>query len=138
MPINHRFASLAFAFAAGLLASFCSYQWVTDPDRGARRALEERVVREARLVLTDYVSNGQRLEISDPLERIREAGKVYIYPATYGWELSGQYRRDGENEWHAFLMQLDGDAGLISLAVDDDDPALRARADADPKFSASR
>jgi len=138
MPINHRVAGLVFAFASGLLASFCSYQWITDPDRGAERKVEERVVREARLVLTDYVANRQPLEISDPLERVREAGKVYIYPTTYGWEISGQYRRSGEKQWHAFLMQLDEDARLISLAVDDDDPALHARADADPRFSVSR
>ena len=96
MMVNHRIMRVVFAFGIGLLASYCSYQWITDPDRAARRAVEEGVVREARLVLERYVGTESALEISDPLNRVREAGKVYIYPAPYGWEVSGQYRRDGK------------------------------------------
>ena len=135
MAVNHRVMSLVFAFAVGLSVSFCSYQWITNPDRGAQRAIEEGVVRESRRVLEEWVADGTVIEISDPLNRVREAGKVYIYPTAEGWELSGQYRRSGERRWHPYLMRLDGDARLISLAVDDNRPALLEKAAADTRFT---
>ena len=137
MQINHRVTSLVFAFSLGLLVSFCSYQWITDPDRRTQRAIEEGVVLQSRQVLEQYVGSKGGIEISDPLNRVREAGKVYIYPVESGWELSGQYRRVGERRWHAYLMNLDGDARLISLAVEDDDPALQEKARSDSRFSTS-
>ena len=124
MAVNHRIMSLAFAFGVGLLVSFCSYQWISNPERAEQRAIEEAVVRESRLILESVVSNGVQLEISDPLNRVREAGKVYIYPLDEGWELSGQYRRRGEQRWHPYLMVLDGASSLVSLHVQDDDPAV--------------
>jgi hypothetical protein len=135
MNVNHRLTSLLFAFAVGLTASFCSYQWITNPDRGAERAVEEAVVRASRRILESYVARSGDIEISDPLNRVREAGKVYIYPAADGWELSGQYRRVGERRWHAYLMSLDGDSELVSLSVEDSSPALAGIAETDPLFT---
>lgn len=135
MAVNHRAMSLVFAFGVGLFVSFCSYQWITNPERGAQRAVEEGVVRESRRILEEWVADGTTIEISDPLNRIREAGKVYIYPAADGWELSGQYRRTGERSWHAYLMKLDDDARLVSLAVDDNRPALLEKAATDTRFT---
>lgn len=137
MQINHRILSLVFAFSVGLLVSYCSYQWVTDPERGAQRAVEEGVVLESRRILQSYLGHAGNIEISDPLNRVREAGKVYIYPVEAGWELSGQYRRTGEARWHAYLMSLDTSAALLSLSVEDPDPDLAERAAADPKFAVS-
>ena len=137
MAINHRITGLIFAFGVGLTVSWCSYQWVTDTDRGAQRAIEEAVVLESREILRSYVSPGETIDISDPLNRVREAGKVYIYPSQAGWEISGQYRRDGELRWHPFLMQLDAESRLISLAVSDNDPATLARASGDSRFTAT-
>ena len=138
MQINHRISSLIFAFATGVLVSWCSYQWVTNPERAADRAVEERVVMEARAILDDYVSNGTVLELSDPLNRVREAGKVYIYPLPDGWELSGHYRRPDDSRWRPFLMVLDTNAALVSLAVDDPHPELATRAASDDRFTADR
>ena len=135
MNINHRVTSLVFAFAVGVLMSFCSYQWITNPDRGAQRAVEEAVVRESRLILDSYVGRSGEIEISDPLNRVREAGKVYIYPIPEGWEVSGQYRQSGADRWHPYLMTLDREGRLLTLMVRDSDPALLARAAADPLFS---
>ena len=135
MAVNHRAMSLVFAFGVGLSVSFCSYQWITNPDRGAQRAIEEGVVRESRIILDEWVADGTVIEISDPLNRVREAGKVYIYPTAEGWEISGQYRRTGERRWHAYLMTLDGDARLVSLAVEDNRPALLERAASDARFT---
>lgn len=129
--------SLVFAFGVGLLAAFMSYQWITNPERAAIRAIEEGVVRESRLILESWVESDESIEISDPLNRVREAGKVYIYPTDGGWELSGQYRRTGEREWHAYLMMLDTDARLVSLSVADDAPELAEKAASDSRFSIS-
>jgi len=135
MTVNHRVSSLVFAFAVGLLVSFWSYQWLTNPERGAERAVEEGVVRESRRILESWVAEDGKIEISDPLNRVRAAGKVYIYPLVDGWELSGQYRLIGEQRWHPYLMTLDTNAGLVSLAVEDSRPSLLEKAGQDPRFS---
>lgn len=137
MAVNHRIMGLVFAFGVGLLVSFCSYQWVSNPDRAAQRAIEESVVRESRLILESWVAYGRDIEISDPLNRVREAGKVYFYPTDDGWELSGQYRPTGDRTWHPYLMRLDADARLVSLSVEDDDPKLAEKAASDERFSIS-
>ena len=80
MQLNHRILRLVFAFGTGLLVSYWSYQWITIPQRAAERAVEEAVVQESRLVLLSYVADNEAVEISDALERVRAAGKVYIYP----------------------------------------------------------
>ena len=138
MQINHRIMGLVFALSTGLLVSWWSYQWVTNPDRAEDRAVEERVVLEVRAILHDYVANGTTLELSDPLNRVREAGKVYIYPLADGWELSGHYRRPDDSRWRPFLMVLDTNAELVSLAVDDPHPDVAARAAGDDRFTSDR
>ncbi len=135
MTVNHRIMSLVFAFGVGLLVSFFSYQWITNTERAAERAVEEAVVLESRLILMSVVSNGVELEMSDPLNRVREAGKVYIYPISDGWELSGQYRRAGEQRWHPYLMVLDGESKLVSLSVQDDDPTVALKAVSDARLT---
>jgi hypothetical protein len=135
MTVNHRIMSLVFAFGVGLLVSFFSYQWITNPELAAERAVEEAVVLESRLILMSAVSNGVELEMSDPLNRVREAGKVYIYPISDGWELSGQYRRAGEQRWHPYLMVLDGESKLVSLSVQDDDPTVALKAVSDARLT---
>ena len=135
MAINHKVTGPIFAVAVGLLASYWSYQWITNSERSAQRAVEEAVVWDSRAILESYVADNERLDFSDPLDRVREAGKVYIYPTSDGWEISGQYQRRGEQRWHAYLMTLDQDGGLISLAVRDDDPRVADKAATDPRFS---
>lgn len=135
MAINHRISGLFFAFGVGLAFSYFSYQWITNTDRGEQRAIEEGVVLESRKILRSYVSSGEAIHISDPLNRVREAGKVYIYPTQAGWELSGQYQRDGERGWRPFIMHLDSESRLLSLAVRDDDPATIARARNESRFT---
>ena len=135
MAINHRITALAFALSVGVLVSWWSYHWITgNPDRTAERVVQEAVVFEARRILADYVGDGEELTISDPLNRVREAGKVYIFPTADGWELSGQYQRRGEKNWHPFLMELDTESRLIELSVRDADPELQKRSQADPRL----
>ena len=135
MAINHKVTGPIFAVAVGLLASYWSYQWITNSERSAQRAVEEAVVWDSRAILESYVADNERLDFSDPLDRVREAGKVYIYPVSEGWEISGQYRRGGARLWSPYLMELDSESALIALWVNDDDPALAALAATDPRFS---
>lgn len=138
MAVNHRITSWIFALVIGLFLSYCSYQWTADTDRDEQRALEVSVVKQSRLFLESYVGFDNGIEISDPLNRVREAGKVYIYPVESGWELSGHYRRTGERRWHPFLMTLDPDASLVSLLVEDAYAPLVEKAATDEILSISR
>ena len=136
MSPNHRIIRLVVAFAIGLALAFGSYRWISDTERPARRAQEEAVALAGRDILTSYITD-EDLEISDALDRVRAAGKVYLFPTETGWELSGHYRRQDEKEWHAWLMALDDNVSLVSLAIQDDDVALTTLARSDPKLTTS-
>lgn len=134
--INHRVFRLVVAFGAGLALSLYAFQRVTDPRPGIQRAAEEAVVLTARDVLRSYVEGGAALQVVDPLAPDRKVGKVYIYPAAAGWEVSGHYRRHDTDPWHPYLMRLDSASSLIQLSVKDDDERLRRKAMDDPKLIA--
>lgn len=138
MALNHRILRLAFAFSVGLLVAFSVYRWISDTDRSARRAIEESVVLEGRRILQSLLDDRGDLQISDALDRVRAAGKAYVFPVPDGWELSGHYRRGGELRWHPYLMKLDSNAALRSLAIEDDDPVLVQRAADEPRLSVSQ
>ena len=134
MAVNHQIMRLVVALGIGLLLSFASYQWLTDTERPERRAEEVAVVNASRSILLSYIDSDD-LAVSDALDRVREAGKVYVFPTEQGWELSGHYQRVGERIWHDFLMHLDKDLRLERLVVNDDDTRLQALAESDPLFS---
>lgn len=135
MAVDHKKMRIVVALTVGILVFFSSYRWITDAERPERRAQEEAVVMAARSILFAYIGD-DKLRISDPLDRVREAGKVYIYPESFGWEISGHYQRPGEAGWHDFLLTLDTNAELIRLLVKDDDAVLRDKARTDAKFEA--
>jgi hypothetical protein len=116
--MNHRIARLVFAFGVGLLVAFLSYKWITNPAPRMERQQQESVVMLARGYLADATGIAAP-EIVDPLAPDRKVGKVYVYRAGDGWEVSGYYRRDDEDEWHAFLMTLDASPAMIRLKVQD-------------------
>ena len=136
MVVNHRIMRLLVAFGFGALLSVGSYQWLTDTERSVRRAKEEAVVTASRSILMAYIDS-DNLAVSDALDRVREAGKVYVFPTDRGWELSGYYQRAGEKIWHDYLMQLDNDLRLERFVVNDDDARLRTLAESDPRFTAA-
>ncbi len=136
MAVNHRKLRLVVAGAVGILAAWYAYQWGTDAERPRQRAQEEAVVLASREILLSYI-RGTDVEVSDALQRNKDAGKVYIYPTSDGWELSGHYRRSSEKAWHDFLISLQVDSTLKQLSVNDDDAGLVALAETDPRFSAS-
>jgi hypothetical protein len=128
--------SWVVACAVGIVLSLYAFQRISDPEPAMRRAREEAVVLAAREILQSYVAPAEELQLVDPLQRNRKVGKVYVYPAETGWEVSGHYRRDVSDAWHPYLMSLDETVGLTSLAVKDGNERLLGLSAQDPKFSA--
>ena len=120
-----------FALAVGLVVATLSYRWVVDPSAREQRDAELRAAGQARASLQQFIGS-ERLEIVDPLEPDRKVGKVYIYPAGDGWEVSGFYRRDETDLWHPWLMRLDADISTLHLRVSDQDARLVEQARQDP------
>lgn len=137
MGINHRVGSIVFGVIVGIVAAAWSYHWVTDPQKIAARQAEERAVLRARELLAERLSIDD-LQLVDPLATDRKVGKVYIYPTNDGWEISGYYRRNDDDSWHAYLLSVSSGLQLRTLKVDDDDPALAALALADPELEVKR
>lgn len=137
MAMNHRVGSIVFGVIVGIVAAAWSYHWVTDPQKIAARQAEERAVLRARELLAERLSIDD-LQLVDPLATDRKVGKVYIYPTNDGWEISGYYRRNDDDSWHAYLLSVSSGLQLRTLKVDDDDPALAALALADPELEVKR
>ncbi len=134
--ISHKVVRPLVAVTVGLVLALYSYQRITDPEPGLQRTIEEAIVMVARDILQSYVSPGNLIEIVDAVSPASKVGKSYVYPTDDGWELSGHYRRDENDRWHPYLMLLNGDAGLKSLAVQDGNDRLIGMSAQDPKFSA--
>lgn len=127
--MNHKIGRLVFGFGVGILVAFLAFRWISDPAPRAERALQESVVITARQVLQNALALGE-IETVDPLAPNRKVGKSYVYRTNAGWEISGFYRRDEEDRWHAFLMLLDESNALNRLKVQDADLLDRAQGDA--------
>jgi hypothetical protein len=134
--MNHTVIRPLLAFAIGLILALYSYHRITDPEPARQRAIEEAVVMSARDIVLSYVAPGAEIELVDPLSPDRKVGKVFFGRAGNGWELSGHYRRGEDDPWHPYLMKLDGESGLESLAVRDANERLIGMSAQDPKFSA--
>lgn len=118
MRMNHKVGQWVFALAVGLLVAFAAYRWIIDPAPRAERELQERVVLAARNELRTTLGL-ERPELVDPLAPNRKVGKAYVYRASEGWEVSGYYRRDEDDEWHAYLMALNSTLLMTHLKVKD-------------------
>jgi len=136
--MQHRIIRPAIAVVVGIALALYSFQRISDPQPAIQRAREEAVVVSAREILRDFVTATAPIEIADPLAPNRVAGKVYVYPNATGWEVSGHYRRNESDRWHPFLMSLDENVELLSLAVRDSAAEIRAAAADDPRISVSR
>ncbi len=134
--INHKVIRPLVAVTFGLLLALYAYQRVIDPEPARKRAIEEGIVMLARDVLQSYVAPRQEIGVVDPLNPDSKVGKVFIAPTGTGWEIAGHYRRDEADPWHPYLMMLDGEGGLESLAVRDGNDRLIGMSAQDPKFSA--
>jgi len=128
--MQQRTGGIVFAIGVGLVIAFFSYRWLVDPQPREERQRQEEVVLESRNLLRGIIASGQ-LEIVDPLAPDRKVGKVYVYPATAGWDISGYYRRSATDLWHPYLIRLDEQLALTRLKISDQDPALIERATGD-------
>lgn len=131
--INHKITSYIFAFAVGISLSIYSFRVITDPQPALERAREEAAVNASREILSDQIGN-PNLAIVDPLAPDRVVGKTYIYPGENGWQVSGYYRRDGEQRWHPYLMTMDENLRLVQMSVSDTDQTLQRRAASEPRL----
>ncbi len=132
--MNHRKGSLLFAVAVGMFVALLSYRWISDPTPKLERERQEHAVVESRRLLAATLSISD-LELVDPLAPNRKVGKVYIYPAADGWEISGFYRRGENDRWHPYLMSLSQSLALESIKVRDSEVALVDRAENNPKLN---
>ena len=133
--MNHRIGRSLFALIVGLAVAFFAYQWITNPEPRAERALEETVVKAARSLLADKVGV-DTLEIVDPVAPNRKVGKVYVYREEPGWAVSGYYRRSAKDAWHPYLMTMTQNRELLRLKAQD--PELADKASNDPTLDVIR
>ena len=131
--MNHRAGSVVFGIVVGLAVAVWSYQWITDADRYDERVRQERAVLLARDLLESSLGL-KNLEIVDPVSPQRRVGKSYIYGAAAGWEVSGYYRRNDADDWHAYLLTLGTDNSLRHLKVQDSSGDIAELARSDPKL----
>ena len=128
--MQQRKGGIFFALGVGLLVAVLSYRWLVDPQPREERQRQESVVLESRGLLQGIIASGQ-LEIVDPLSPDHKVGKVYVYPAKTGWEVSGYYRRGDTDLWHPYLLSLDENLALVHLKISDQDQGLIERGDGD-------
>lgn len=126
---------MVIAFGVGIFLAWYSYQRISNPEPAIQREREEAVVMLSREIVRQHLGADPRIELADPLAPNRVAGKVYIYPTDTGWEISGHYWRRNDDRWHPYLMSLDREGQLESLAVRDSDQDLIEAAADNPLFS---
>jgi len=129
--MNQRVGSIIFGIAVGLIVAGLSFQWIMDSGRREQRAEQENVVAVSRTALIGKLAIGD-VEFVDPLAPQRKVGKVYIFPLANGWEISGYYRRNDDDQWHPYLLTLSATLSLASLKVKDSDAGLSQMAAMDP------
>lgn len=134
--MNHTYGRIIFGLAVGFLVAWMSYSWVTNPGGRTERAIQEAVVLESRLIVTDATGIAA-LEFVDPVAANRRVGKAYVFPEADGWSVSGYYRRDENDRWHAWLLSLNAERKMLSLKVQDTDEGLIDRASANPLLEVS-
>ena len=117
--MNHRVGRSVFSLVVGLAVAVIAYQWITDPGPRQHRQAEERAVLAARELLVSEVGAGS-LEIVDPLAPDRKVGKVYVYAEDPGWAVSGHYRRDEDDRWHPYLLNMTNDLDLHAFKAEDE------------------
>ena len=116
--MNHRVGRNVFGLAVGLAVAVIAYQWITNPAPRQQRQTEERAVLASRELLVSEVGV-ESLEIVDPLAPNRKVGKVYIYAEDPGWAVSGYYRRDEDDRWHPYLLNMTTDLELHAFKAED-------------------
>ena len=127
---KNRLGGAIFALSVGITFAWFSFQWIAESEpRQAERVAEETIVLAARPQLIEALLGAgigpeASLQIADPLQTNRVAGKVFIYRSDAGWEVSGHYRLGPGTLWQPWIMQLDEAGSMLSLSVQTADGTL--------------
>ena len=117
MNKKYTLGQIIFALTVGFLASTSVYFSSTSPDITIVREREEAVIQQSEKLFITILQMPNTTQIIHPLNPDRDVGKSYVYPLDGGWQISGFYRRNQNEEWRAWLINLDKSLKLIDLRV---------------------
>ena len=132
---GQRVGGIVFALAVGMAVAVYGYLRVTDPQPRIERQREEAIVQQASDALRVALGARNDLQIVDPLNPNRVAGKTYVYPDGGGWEVSGYYRHGDDGLWNPWLMRLDQDGSLVQVTVRDASGEIDELASENPRLT---
>ncbi len=112
-----KIGGIVFALAVGSFVAWWAYTFNPTPDERAQRDVEEAMVMRARAAVSETLGGGEDLQIVDPLNPNRVAGKVYVYPVETGYEVSGYYRRQVGTFWMPWLVRLNDGGEVIEVSA---------------------
>jgi len=117
MNKKYTLGQIIFALTVGFLAATSVYFSSTSPDITIQREREEAVIQQSEKLFITILQMPNTTQIIHPLNPDRDVGKSYVYPLDGGWQISGFYRRNQNEEWRAWLINLDKSLKLIDLRV---------------------
>ena len=117
MNKKYTLGQIIFALTVGFLAATSVYFSSTSPDITIQRESEEAVIKQSEKLFMTILQMPNTTQIIHPLNPDRDVGKSYIYPLDGDWQISGFYRRNQNEEWRAWLINLDNSLNLIDLRV---------------------
>ena len=117
MNKKYTLGQIIFALTVGFLAATSVYFSSTSPDITIVREREEAVIQQSEKLFITILQMPNTTQIIHPLNPDRDVGKSYVYPLDGGWQISGFYRRNQNEEWRAWLINLDKSLKLIDLRV---------------------
>ena len=117
MNKKYTLGQIIFALTVGFLAATSVYFSSTSPDITIQRESEEAVIKQSEKLFMTILQMPNTTQIIHPLNPDRDVGKSYIYPLDGDWQISGFYRRNQNEEWRAWLINLDNSLKLIDLRV---------------------
>ena len=117
MNKKYTLGQIIFALTVGFLAATSVYFSSTSPDITIQRESEEAVIKQSEKLFMTILQMPNTTQIIHPLNPNRDVGKSYIYPLDGDWQISGFYRRNQNEEWRAWLINLDNSLKLIDLRV---------------------
>ena len=112
-----KIGGIVFALVVGLAMAWWAYQSNPTPEQRAQRVIEESMVLRASEAIRSLLGGGADLQIVDPLNPNRVAGKVFVYPVDAGYEVSGYYRREAGTFWQPWLVRLDRNGAIIAASA---------------------
>jgi hypothetical protein len=117
MNKKYTLGQIIFALIVGLFAASVVYFSSISPNISIQREKEEAVIKQSEKIFMTILQMPSSTEMVHPLNPDRDVGKSYIYPLDGDWQISGFYRRNQNDEWRGWLINLDKSLNLIELRV---------------------